>query len=260
MNLAKALSSIGKNAISATGIPYLINTDIVNPIKSITGQLSGNRQAMNNAESAFNQPLTNQLKQWGGNSASALLPFAGGAAFARMPAGSLAERAMSGGAIGGLLGGAMNVTGTLGQGADPTLGTFGQGALFGGALGAASPLAGALVQNLHPLDEFGRISIRNPEGHWFEGKLPVNNIDGHTYGPQQLSGAAHQSFLSKQGGIRPYDALQSRIESAHQSGNIVLRDRLLNQLPPDVRAGMGFDSSLKPVVDPITHKITMQKR
>ena len=44
--------SLGKEAINATGIPYLINTDIINPIKSATAQLTGNKEAMRKAERA----------------------------------------------------------------------------------------------------------------------------------------------------------------------------------------------------------------
>lgn len=69
--------SLGKEAINATGIPYLINTDIINPIKSATAQLTGNKEAMRNAEKAYKRPLPTQLKDWGVNSAGALsLPFA----------------------------------------------------------------------------------------------------------------------------------------------------------------------------------------
>lgn len=59
MNLLNALLNVGKGAANATG------------------QFTGNRQAMMNAEKAYQRPLPNQLAQWGTNAAGALsLPFA----------------------------------------------------------------------------------------------------------------------------------------------------------------------------------------
>ena len=86
----------------------------------------------------------------------------------------------------------------------------------------------------------------------------------------KLSGAAQQSSLAKTPGQdivsatvpnisagRPFNKLQSQIETAHNAGNTKLRDELVKQLPPDLQKGMGFQRQLKPVVDPLTKKISM---
>lgn len=154
MNLSKTLWDITKGMGNATGLPYLINTTITNPIKQLTAQATGNKVAYRNAGRAYEKPVKRQLQEWGGNSASALLPFVAGGLASKLPippANSLAQKALLGMGQGGILGGAMNVTGTYGAGGDPTLKTFGQGALVGGLIGGASPLGRAIFLKGKPM-------------------------------------------------------------------------------------------------------------
>lgn len=62
------------------------------------------------------------------------------------------------------------------------------------------------------------------------------------------------------GGARPYDDIQRQIEQAHNSGNDDAIDGLLEKIPEADRAGIDprAKSNMRPVVDPVTKKITMQ--
>lgn len=185
MNLLNALANLGKGAANATGLPYLINTTVVNPIKSLTAQATGNRQAYLNAEKAYQQPIGTQLKQWGGNSAAALLPFVGGAGIAKVaqkvqPT-NLLQKSLLSASQGGLIGGAMNTAGTMGTGANPTLKDFGKGALFGGVIGGAAPLANALwLANKGNLPQRPPTITTNPTNtnpHLYQAKQHLNQIE-----------------------------------------------------------------------------------
>lgn len=70
MNLAQTLLGLGKGAANATGLPYLLDVAIDNPIRELSAQLTGNKQALKNAQqSSKNQ---HDLKKWAVNSAAAL--------------------------------------------------------------------------------------------------------------------------------------------------------------------------------------------
>jgi hypothetical protein len=58
------------------------------------------------------------------------------------------------------------------------------------------------------------------------------------------------------GGDRPYSGLQKQIETAHNSGDTTLRDKLIKKLPKDMQTGMTYTG--RATVDPITHKIVVK--
>lgn len=184
MNLSKTLWDITKGMGNATGLPYLINTTITNPIKQLTAQATGNKVAYRNAGRAYEKPVKRQLQEWGGNSASALLPFVAGGLASKLPippANSLAQKALLGMGQGGILGGAMNVTGTYGAGGDPTLKTFGQGALVGGLIGGASPLGRAAwlanKKNLPQAPPTISTSPSNTNPHLYQANQHLSQIE-----------------------------------------------------------------------------------
>lgn len=82
---------------------------------------------------------------------------------------------------------------------------------------------------------------------------------------KQPSGAALQAQLSKegalstQGGIRPFNDIQTGIERALNKGDMTTAKSLAAQLPPDIRAGIlpQANQNLKAVVNPVTKKIEM---
>lgn len=63
--------------------------------------------------------------------------------------------------------------------------------------------------------------------------------------------------VSELGGNRRANDIQSKIESAHNSGNAALASQLIGKLPSDLRSGMTYTGHA--VVDPITHKISVRK-
>lgn len=82
---------------------------------------------------------------------------------------------------------------------------------------------------------------------------------------RQPSGAALQAQLAKepalstQGGIRPFNDIQTGIERALNKGDMATAKSLASQLPPDVRAGILPQANInqKAVYNPTTRKIEM---
>lgn len=265
MNLVKALMGLGKGAANATGLPFLINTAITNPIKSIAADLTNNEEAYRNAERFYRKPVGDQLKQWGGASTAALLPFVGGAGI--QSAGrylvpqTLAQKSLFGAASGGLLGGALNVAGMVGQGGDATLRDFGQGALFGGAIGGATPLAGALWKtaqpHLTPLNENGFINItdnangfpiRNNTGADFgpNPTLPINNrLGADMTKPFKVSDPYNQQGLKVTKGVSTMDDLTGAVQQSHLGKITSTGDKIVDSNPKTQIVRMSPDDYLK---------------
>lgn len=114
---------------------YFLNADIVNPVKEIAAQVTGNQQAYNNAEQAQNQTLG--LGQNGTNIGSAMTKLAGNTAQAGLYA--------FGGEIGGAIGDTVTpVSDAVSSAVGGTAGKIAGGAVKGASTGAAFGGAGSV--------------------------------------------------------------------------------------------------------------------
>lgn len=234
MSLSDNLWKLTKGAAQATGIPYFISADIINPIKESAAILTNNKQAQQNVARQQQQLLTPQ--RFAGNTASALLPFAGGPIAGQI--GKFTQnRLLADALLGASLGAPMNVAGQFGTGQDVNVPQAAlQGAAFGGALGAAVPAAAGLRN----LNQAG--GVKQPDfdvierlwGDYFKGKPAVqgSGLSGEgAMAPKSLSDAIKKQLMERmregaknQGGFIqfPYGRKQvisrSPLESKELSG------------------------------------------
>lgn len=168
------LNFLGDTLKGLTQAPdYFLQTDIENPLKELTAQATGNKQAFANAEQAQNKGIGSTpgqaLERLGGNTAQLGLdvaaPEISKTVSSTVPGleglsgitGSVARGAASGAPIGG----AFNVAGAASNnqslGAKDLTMDFLQGAGFGAALGGAGGAVGSAAKNLFSakqLDKF----------------------------------------------------------------------------------------------------------
>ena len=155
MNLAKILLDLGRNvahpfAEAGTAVAYtpkaLYGIAQNKPIDDIQRKVFGT-----NDQGKIAKKIVGDVSSIG---LTAAVP-----SISRLAPQGLAKQSLFGAASGGLLGGAMNLAGSVGAGNDPTLRTFGEGALVGGLLGGAGPLGRSLYLNRTPLNQAGTIQL-----------------------------------------------------------------------------------------------------
>lgn len=153
----RGVGNLGKGVITGTGLPWLINQDIINPVKETSAILTGNKQAQLNASKFYRQPVGQQLEQLGGNIAAAGLTVAAPgitkgieSSVGKVIAPKLAREVVAGGLSGAAVGAPFNVASLAQQGAPLTkqnvVKTAAQGAAIGGGLGVAAPVVTAGVR------------------------------------------------------------------------------------------------------------------
>ena len=120
------------------------------------------------------------------------------------------------------------------------------------------PELSASYDNLAPEAKANRMATGTPVNDIVPGG-PAAPVRGSA--DQFLDAATPKTqAISTSGGARPYDDIQRQIEQAHNSGNDDAIDGLLEKIPEADRAGIDprAKSNMRPVVDPVTKKITMQ--
>lgn len=276
-----AAVGVGKSLVEAP--MYFLNTDIINPAKSVAAQVTGNEEAYRNAEAAENKLAT--PRKLAGNTANLALTFLApgiakgvGGAVEKKVGSEVAQKLLTGAITGAATGAPFSAAATV-AGDEPLTAkglakSAAQGAVIGAGLGVVGEGVGLAAKNRKPLNEVGSINnVADDELQRLSKATDVSEVKAvlkDRVSPQTaeriapaIAQATDRNAITNilENQVRPYDAIQTRIEAAHNVGDNATVQKLLQEIPESDRAGIDPTASshagMKAVVDPETHKISL---